>query len=116
MKNFIQPGDSLTILAPAAVASGAPVVSGVLFGVANHAAALGAPLTIETRGVFELPKISAQAWTQGQAIYITPGTGLCTTATTTGNLFIGTAAAAAVNPTATGIVRLNGSAPTALTP
>lgn len=116
MKNLIQEGVQLTIVAPATVVSGAGVVSGVLFGVAMHDAASGAQLVIRTEGVVELAKVSAQAWTQGQALYFIPGSGLVTTATTTGNLFIGCAAAAAVNPSATGLVRLNGSAPTAVTP
>lgn len=116
MKNSIQEGSHLTIPAPATVASGVGVVAGVLFGVSIHAASSGADLTIATEGVFELAKTSAQAWTVGQAIYFVPGSGLCTTATTTGNLFIGCAAAAAINPSSTGFVRLNGSAPTAVTP
>jgi predicted RecA/RadA family phage recombinase len=116
MKNFVQAGDSLTIAAPADTLSGAGVRAGVLFGVAQHTALSGAPLSIATRGVFTLPKTSAQAWTLGAAIYFIPATGLCTTATTTGNLLIGVAAEAAVNPSATGVVMLNGAAPAAVTP
>lgn len=115
MKNYIQPGDSLTIVAPADVVSGAGVRAGVLFGVAQHDALSGADLSIATTGVFELAKTSAQAWTLGAAIYFIPTTGLCTTATTTGNLLIGTAAVAAANPSGTGIVRLNGASPAAVT-
>lgn len=113
MKNYIQPGDTITVEAPAAVDSGDGVKVGVLFGVAVFDAANGDPVEITTRGVFELPKVSAQAWTEGAAIYWT-GTN-CTTATTAGNLLIGVAAAAADNPSATGIVRLNGAAPAAVT-
>jgi predicted RecA/RadA family phage recombinase len=113
MKNYIQPGDQITLPAPAAVVAGALVVSGVLVGVANHDAASGATVTISTEGVFSLAKTSAQAWTIGQALYVIPATGLVTTANTTGNILIGTAAAVAVNPSATGIVRLNGSSPAA---
>lgn len=116
MKNYIQPGESLTIPAPANTVSGAGVNAGVLFGVAQHTALSGADLSIATSGVFELAKTSAQAWTVGAAIYFIPGTGLCTTTATTGNLLIGVAAVAAVNPSATGLVRLNGSAPAALAP
>lgn len=113
MKNYIQPGDTITIPAPAAVESGDGVKAGVLFGVAVTDADEGDDVAISTRGVFELPKTSAQAWTVGAAIYWT-GTA-ATTATTAGNLLIGTAAAAAANPSATGLVRLNGSAPAAVT-
>lgn len=113
MKNFIQPGNSLTIPAPADVTSGGGVKAGVLFGVAQHDALTGADLSIATQGVFELPKVSAQAWTVGVAIYWTGSA--CTTATTAGNLLIGVAAVAAGNPSATGVVRLNGAAPAAVT-
>jgi len=113
MKNFQQRGDILEITAPAALASGAGVKIGVLFGVAAADIASGAQGNIHLTGVFELPKTSAQAWTVGAAIYWT-GTA-CTTATTAGNLLIGTAAAVAANPSATGMVRLNGSAPAAVT-
>lgn len=115
MKTYIQPGESLTIPAPADVLSGAGVKAGVLFGVAQHNALSGADVSIATTGVFELAKTSAQAWTVGAAIYFIPGSGLCTTAATSGNLLIGVAAVAAANPSATGIVRLNGSAPADVT-
>lgn len=111
--NFIQNGDFMTVPAPAAVESGDGVKVGVLFGIASTDAESGADVAIATKGVYELPKTSAQAWTVGAAIYWT-GTA-ATTATTTGNLLIGTAAAAAANPSATGLVRLNGAAPAAVT-
>lgn len=113
MKNYIQPGANLTVVAPADVTSGAGVKVGVLFGVAQGDALSGADVVICAEGVFELPKTSAQAWTVGAAIYWTGSA--CTTATTAGNLLIGVAVAAAANPSATGIVRLNGAAPAAVT-
>jgi predicted RecA/RadA family phage recombinase len=114
MKNFVQPGDVVTLTAPADVAAGVPINNGVLAGVTITAAVSGAPVECATRGVFELGKTGAQAWTVGQAIYLIPSTRLVTTATTAGNLLIGTAAAIADNPSATGLVRLNGSAPAAV--
>lgn len=111
--NFIQNGDNLTVPAPANVSSGDGVELGVLFGVATTDALSGEDVVIATKGVFELPKTSAQAWTVGAAIYWT-GTA-ATTATTAGNLLIGVAAAVAANPSATGLVRLNGAAPAAVT-
>lgn len=115
MKNYTQPGDLVTITAAAAIASGELVRAGLLVGVAGGAAAIGEDVSIKTTGVFELPKTSAQAWTVGAAIYMIPASGLCTTATTAGNIFIGVALEAAANPSATGIVRLNGAAPAATT-
>lgn len=113
MKNYQQPGDNLTIPAPASVSSGDGVKVGVLFGVAVSDADSGDDVVIATKGVYELPKTSAQAWTVGAAIYWTGSA--CTTATTAGNLLIGVAAEAAANPSGTGMVRLNGAAPAAVT-
>lgn len=106
MKNFIQSGAIVTVAAPAAVSSGDLVLVGALFGVASTDAASGDPVEIATRGVFELPKTSAQAWTQGALIYRDASTGLATT-TASGNTLIGHAVAAAANPSATGAVRLS---------
>lgn len=69
MKNYIQPGDVLTVPAPAAVLSGAGVLVGSLFGVACHDAASGADVEIQTTGVFKLPKTTGAAWTVGQRLY-----------------------------------------------
>lgn len=114
MKTYIQPGDAITLTAPAAITAGTPINNGVLAGVAITDAADGALVECATVGVFQLAKTSAQAWTVGQAIYLIPTTRLVTTATTAGNLLIGTAVAVAANPSPTGLVRLNGSAPAAV--
>ena len=114
-KNYVQPGHVIPVTAPANVASGQLVKVGVLVGIAQNAALSGQPVEIALDGVWDVTKVSAQAWTEGQAIYMIPGTGEATTATTAGNIFIGAAAAVAANPSAVGRVRLNGSAPTATT-
>ncbi|MCB5412352.1 DUF2190 family protein [Pseudogemmobacter faecipullorum] len=113
-KNFIQRGWTVSVPAPRDVLSGELVVVGVLAGVAQHDAASGTPVEINTEGVFALKKTSAQAWTVGAAIYATPSTGICGTAATAGNLLVGVAIEAAANPSETGVVRLNGSAPAAV--
>ena len=113
MKNYVQPGETITVTAPADVLSGAGVKVGVLFGVAANDALSAAPVEIATCGVFELPKATGSAWTEGAAIYWN-GTA-CTTATTAGNLLVGVAAVAALSADAVGTVRLNGSAPAAVT-
>ena len=116
MKNFIQPGKAVTVTAPRDLSSGELVVVGLLAGVAQHDALSGAPVEIVTEGVFDLAKTAAQAWASvGLAIYAVPGTGLVTTATTAGNVLVGTNLATAANPSDTGLVRLNGSAPAAAT-
>nr|CAD6606410.1 hypothetical protein RKHAN_01867 [Rhizobium sp. Khangiran2] len=106
MKNFISTGDIITVTAPANVSSGDLVIVGTLAGVAVTDAASGAPVEIMTAGVFELAKTSAQAWTVGAAIYATSA-GVATTVSTD-NTLVGKAVAVAANPSATGIVWLNG--------
>lgn len=108
MKNFIARGETLEITAGADIASGAGVLVGATFGVAAGAIANGEKGIINLSGVFELPKVSAQAWTQGARIYWEAAENRCTT-TASGNTLIGVAYAVAANPSATGQVRLNGS-------
>lgn len=105
MKNFLQPGRIVPVTAPADVHSGDLVMVGKMFGVAVTDAANGAPLEICTEGVFTLPKISAQAWTQGAAVYWDAAESKATSTAST-NTMIGHAAQGASNPSASGVVRL----------
>lgn len=109
MKNFVQNGEVITVTAPAAVTSGDMVVVGSIHGVAQADAESGALVEIVRRGVFTLPKVSAQAWTEGARIYWHPGNANATT-TATGAVLIGVAASAAANPSDTGSVLLDGAA------
>lgn len=108
MKNFIQNGDVVTLTAPYNVTSGGGLLVGSVFGVATNDAASGAEIETKLTGVYSLAKTSAQAWTQGALIYWDNTNKVCTT-TSTDNKLIGTAMAVAANPSATGIVRLNGA-------
>lgn len=90
MKNYVQSGDVVTVPAPAAVASGAGVLVGTLFGVAQTDADSGASVAIATSGVFDLVKVGSQAWTVGAAIYWDAANARCTTASS-GNTLIGKA-------------------------
>jgi predicted RecA/RadA family phage recombinase len=103
MKNFVQPGANVTVPAPAAVASGAGVLVGALFGVANGDAASGADVVLSTVGVFDLPK-AAGAINVGAAVF---WDGAAVTTTATDNTFIGYAVAAAAPGDATARVRLS---------
>lgn len=108
MKNFIQEGDILDIVAPYDTTSGQGVKKGVLFGVAVADADSGDGVRIKCTGVFELTKVGSQAWTVGTLIYWDDGNRRCTTVDT--DVPIG-AAVAAVGSGAgetTGIVRLTG--------
>lgn len=108
MKNFVQPGDVITVAAPYDVESGGGLLVGLMFGIAAFAATSGVEVEAKTTGVFDLPKTSAQAWTVGAKIYW-DNTNKVATTTATDNTLIGVAVAAAANPSATGRVRLNGS-------
>ncbi|MBT9291849.1 DUF2190 family protein [Prosthecodimorpha staleyi] len=108
MKNVVQRGEILTLAAPYDVAAGAGLLVGAIFGVATSPALSGATVEAAVCGVFELAKTSAQAWTVGAKVYWDDAAKLCTTVNTS-NTLIGVAVAAAANPSATGLVRLNGS-------
>jgi predicted RecA/RadA family phage recombinase len=69
MKNFVQPGSTITVVAPGAVSSGDLVVVGHLIGVAAYSAASGAELEIDTEGVFDLPKVVTDVVGAGDLLY-----------------------------------------------
>jgi predicted RecA/RadA family phage recombinase len=106
-KNYVQPGKTVTVVAPYDVLSGAGVKVGSLFGIAQHDAVSGAEVEIDTQGVWDIAKVSAQAWASvGLPIYWDNTDKVCTTTAST-NLCIGLNLATAANPSATGRVRLN---------
>ncbi|MCC6517924.1 MAG: DUF2190 family protein [Tabrizicola sp.] len=107
MRNFVQPGETLTIPAPAAVVSGGVVIAGKIVGVAAGAADSGKPVDVVTEGVFDLPKVGANAFTLGADVYWDATDKLATT-TSSGNTRLGVAVAAAGSGAATVRVRLTG--------
>jgi predicted RecA/RadA family phage recombinase len=105
-KNFIQPGDTVPVPAPYDVTSGGGVLVGSLFGIAQYTATSGNEVEINTVGVFDVPKVSAQAWAVGDPIYfVLADKNFTKTAST--NVLIGHALAVAANPSAIGRVRLS---------
>lgn len=109
MKSFVQRGHVLSFRAPYAVASGAPFKVGALVAVAVTAAAdSGAAVEGMTEGVFQLPKVTAQAWAVGDKIYWDDTAKLMTTEATN-NTLVGAATVAATNPSTTGTVYLDGA-------
>jgi predicted RecA/RadA family phage recombinase len=71
MKNFIQPGDKITVPAPADVVSGAgTVIGGALFGVAMHDAKSGVNCTfVIDDAVVELPKLGTAVCAVGDKVH-----------------------------------------------
>jgi len=110
MKNFVQPGNTITLAAPAAVTSGSGVLVGAIFGIAAHDAASGDPLEAVTSGVFDLNKIGSQAWAPGDKVYW-DNTNKRVTKIATDNTLIGVALSTVGSGSdeTTGRVRLNGS-------
>ncbi|MCA3574779.1 MAG: DUF2190 family protein [Aestuariivirga sp.] len=110
MKNFVQPGNTITLPAPAAVTSGAGVLVGAIFGIATHDAASGENVEVVTCGVFELTKIGSQAWEVGDKVYW-DNTNKRATKIATDNTLIGVALGTVGSGAdeTTGRLRLNGS-------
>lgn len=107
MKNFVQMGHTLTMIAPYAVTSGQGLLVGSAFGVATADAANGAPVEAVMEGVFTLGK-AAGAVTAFARVYW-DAAARNVTATASGNTLIGVAALAAAGGDATITVRLNGA-------
>lgn len=101
-KNFVAPGEVVTVTSPGIVGSGAGVMVGAMFGIATHAAGTGDPLELALTGVWTLPK-AAGAISAGALVYWS-GTQVTTVNT---NALIGVAVAASSGSTVK--VRLNGS-------
>lgn len=106
MRNFVQPGDNLTVTA--AATSGDGVKLGNLFGIASSDAAIGDPLVIVTTGVFDMPKVSTDDLALGDAIYWKTADS-AVTSTASGNTKIGVVVSAVGNPYKSVRVRLNGT-------
>jgi len=108
MKNFVQNGENLTLPAPEDVTAGRGLLVGSIFGVAQETVLSGADVVVVRRGVFNHAKTSAQAWSVGAKIYW-DDTAKVFTSTESGNTLVGVAAAAAINPSDTGNVLLDGA-------
>ncbi len=106
MKNFIQAGDTITVVSPGVVRSGDGVLIQNTFGIAAYDANLGDSLELVVEGVFTLPK-AAGAISQGTKVFwddvaknVNP---------VAGNLIIGVVTADVFAVDFTANVRLNGS-------
>lgn len=108
MRNYIQPGTTLTLTAPVGgVVSGTPKKIGSLVVIPADTVAAGESFEGQREGVFSVSKVSAQAWTEGALIYWDNAAALFTTVAG-GNTLVGVAVEAAANPSSTGKVYLDG--------
>lgn len=109
MKNFVQPGDMVTVTAPYTLTSGAGCLVGLLFGVAAGAYASGATdAEIKTTGVFDIAALSTDVGAVGAAAYW-DNTNKRITVTSSGNTKVGVFTMAKANGDTTARVRLNGA-------
>lgn len=107
MQNFIQPGNSLTLIAAAPLAAGQGLLVGSIFGVVAEDAVNGEVYTLAINGVYDLPKAAGITATVGAKLYWDDSAKAVTT-TSGGNSLIGVAAVVAGANDATIRVRLNG--------
>lgn len=113
MKNFSQRGDVLTLTPAAAVASGVGYLFGAaLFGVATNDVANGVPGEFKTTGVVEIGKTSALAIAVGDRLFWDPAAKVVNK-TSTAQQCVGVAVAAAVNPSATVLMKIGQYLPVA---
>jgi predicted RecA/RadA family phage recombinase len=87
-KNFVQPGDTLTLVAPTNVKSGGVVVVGALAGIAAYDALQGEDVEVSLEGVFAVPKTTPGGINQGDKAYWDAGASKVTT-TAGSNLLLG---------------------------
>jgi predicted RecA/RadA family phage recombinase len=81
MKNYVQPGDVIPVVAgTGGVKSGDVVVAGNLIGVAASDAAEGAEFELALTGVYALPKITGTGLDPGQRVWWATGTGVAASA------------------------------------
>lgn len=108
MKNYVQEGKFVTVIAPADVVSGQGLKVASLFGVVAKDAKSGEEVEVATDGVYELPKTTSQAWAAAwTAIYWDDSTKKLTT-TVGSNMKVGVNMLAQGANDAFARVRLNG--------
>lgn len=109
MKNYVQDGETITLVAPAALASGDGVLVGGFFGIAANAAASGANVEVKLNGVYQITALSTDTGAVGTKVYW-DNTNKRITTTASGNSLVGALTVAKANGDTTATVRLNGVA------
>jgi predicted RecA/RadA family phage recombinase len=108
MKNFIQPGDVVTVAAPGNVKSGDLIIVGALAGVCATDGGTGDEVEIALVGVFELPKAAGEI-NAAAAVWFDNVTNHNVVNASSAGLFpVGVAVAHAATGDATVRVRLSG--------
>ena len=110
MKNYVQEGKSLNLIAPYAVSSGGGALVGATFGFASTDLASGEEGAFQLEGVFTHAKVTGASTggAQGAKAYWVAASKLIT-AVSTSNTLIGVFAATCADGDGTCTVRLNGA-------
>lgn len=106
-RNYVQPGETITLTAPRTLASGEGFMVGSIFAVALAAATIGKPVEARRIGVWDMTKAAGAAWTPGQKLFW-DNTAFNVTATAGSNVAIGAATQAAASAAVIGRVLLTG--------
>lgn len=107
MNNYVQPGNSLAVVMPAAKTKGDLVQIGdKLLGVAVDTYTSGSTGQIWTSGVFDIAKTTGQAYAAGAAVWWNNTTFKLTTSTGAAYLEAGVVVSAAASGDTTARVRL----------
>ena len=108
MKNFVQAGVILSLIAPYAVASGDGLLVGSIFGVATNAAANGAAVEAYVGpAVMAVTCLSTDTGSVGAKMYW-DNTNKRLTTTASGNSLVGVLVVAKLAAETTATIRLNG--------
>lgn len=110
MKNYVQPGDTITFAAPYARSSGEAALLTAVFGVAVADVANGAEGEWVTVGVFDITALTTDTPAVGAKLYW-DDTNKRLTTTSAGNTYVGTCLKAKANGETTARCRLNGLVP-----
>lgn len=108
MTNYVQPGETITLVAPYNVASGGGAMVGSIFGVANGTYLSGADGEFSIEGVFDLTKSTGSDFAQGDLVYWDNSDKKCVDTDSGNSYLIGAALATAGLSATTVRVRLNG--------
>jgi predicted RecA/RadA family phage recombinase len=109
MRNFVQSGNVISVIAPYSLVSGQGVKVGALFGISPANYALGEQVDVIRQGVYDLSAASADVGNPGDKIYW-DDTNRRLTTTATGNMLVGFLTAAKINGTLTARAFLDGVA------
>lgn len=111
MKNYVQPGNTITAITPVGdCVSGDPILIDHFFGVASTTQLAGEEVELGTTGIYELPKATG-AITAGQiAFYDATAKKVTTNSAVGANRRVGIFTSPAIEAALTARVRLDGAA------